>query len=416
MKTLPRISAVAGISCLLFVASSPAAVWVGGNNDNDWNTAANWNPATSVPTGEIVEVNTGTAILSSPAPSITQLRVGHAVGTEGRLVVSSDLTITANAGTEIARSGTGTLIINSGANIQQTGNTSATFRFGVLAGSLGIGQQNGGSVTATGSFTVGFEGIGNYALAGGSLNARNNISIGQNLGGVGVYTQSSGTLTSGIVGAGGSVFVGQNGTGTLNLSGGRITASLMSIAGGAAAAGTVNQTGGTIDLVNGPNQSGMTNGQLTLTERGSYSISGGELSVKSMVLSGDFNITGAEATISVVNNFSLAATGTISFAFDAVGVTSIDIGGNGLFDLASGITVDGSAYAGATGTFILIDAITFNNTPVINLVGFGAGSSFNWDTANGVFSVTVVPEPGTVSLLLGGGLLLGWMGYRRRKA
>lgn len=403
-SSLPAFTLVGFFS--IAAITSQGAVWVGGNNGNDWNTGSNWSTS-SVPNGVIADFTSGTAVLSSPAPNILRLRLGGAAGNSGTVIISSSLSTTAEEASEVARQGTGTIIFNSGANFQSGG----TFRLGILAGSSGVGTQNGGTVTSAGVFGVGVSGTGAYTLSGGAINALTNATIGQLAGGTGTYTQTSGTLTVGLAGSGGSFFVGQQSAGTFVLSGGKVVASAITVAGGVNASGTITQSGGEIDLVNGPTPS--LGGVLTVTTRGSYSISNGSLLVTSVQMGGDFNISGDMATITVQNDFGLASTAEMNFTFSEIGITRINIGGNGLFDPAGTITVDGSAFTGPNGVYTLIDALSFNAAPVINLVGFEAGTTYDWNLATGNFSVTVVPEPSSVALALVGALgLAAW--YRRR--
>ena len=413
MKSPFRLPAIAGLSLLALSTSLPAAVWVGGNNDNDWNTGANWDPV-GVPNGVIADIASGTAVLSTPALStIDRLRIASGSGSTGTVTISSTLTSTSTTFTDIARSGTGALYINTGANFQMNGGVGSSYRFGAVTGGHGTGVQTGGSVSTTGGFFVGVNGTGVYTISGGAITAAQNFSIANGAGSSGTYTQSSGTVTIGSSGAGGAMFVGQNGTGALNLSGGRLVGGTLTVGSGGTGLGTVNQTGGTVDLVNGPN-AGAT-GQLAVTQ-GSYTVSGGQVLAKGMTISDDLVVVGNDATLTVQDAFSLTATGNITFTFNDEGITALMIGGVASFEAASIINIDGSAYAGTNGTFNLIDAASFNaNTPTVNLSGFAPGSSYNWDAANGVLSVTVVPEPSTVALAMGGGALL-ILAWRRRRA
>ncbi len=406
MKTYPTLPSLVSFFGIALAVTSQAAVWVGGNNGNDWNTGSNWNTGT-VPSAVIADFTSGTAVLSSPAPSILRLRLGGVAGNSGTVIISSSLATASGQASEIAREGTGTIIFNSGADFQSGG----TFRLGVVAGSSGVGTQNGGTVTSAGSISVAVSGTGVYTLAGGAINAQSNFTIAQSAGGVGTYTQTSGTLTVGLAGSGGSLFVGQAGTGTYALSGGKVVASAISVAVGTNAVGTMTQSGGEIDLVNGPNPS--LEGGLTVSARGSYSISGGSLLVNYVDMQGDFDILGATSTIAIQDSLLLGATGEMKFTFSEIGISQLTVGGEGTFDAASIITVDGSLFAGTSGIFTLIDAATLSAAPVINLVGFQSGASYDWNAESGNFSITVVPEPSTVALVLAGAMGLAvW--YRRR--
>ena len=407
MKTYTSLPSLVSFFSIAVAMTSQAAVWVGGNNDNDWNTGSNWNPATVPTSAAIADFTSGTAVLSSPAPSILRLRLGGTAGTSGTLIISSSLATAAGEANEIARLGTGMIILNSGANFQSGG----TFRLGVSAGGNGVGMQNGGTLTSVGTMSVGVLGTGAYTLSGGAINAQSNFTVAQSAGGAGTYTQTSGTLTVGLAGSGGSLFVGQVGTGTFALSGGKVVASTITVAGGTNAVGTMTQSGGEIDLVNGPSPT--LGGGLTVTARGSYNISGGSLLVNDIDMQGDFHILGATSTISIQDSLLLGATGEMTFTFNEIGISQLTVGGDGTFDAASIITVDGSLFAGTSGIFTLIDAATLSAAPVINLVGFQSGASYDWNAESGNFSITVVPEPSTVALALASAMGLAVWSRRR---
>lgn len=417
---------------LLFAFSvtlSQAAVWTGAVN-NDWNTAGNWTGG--VPSGAIADVNNGgTATISSAAPNITRIRIGVGGVQSGTVNIGAALTATENAGTDIGLSGTGILNINSGANFQMTGGTAARYRFGVNAGAVGTGNHTGGSVSTTATIFIGVSGTGHYSLSGGSLSTTQNFTLASAADGSGDFTQSGGTVTVGSVGAGGSAFIGQNGAGTFNLSGGTFTASSVAVAVGGTASGNLTQTGGTMDLLNGVNTGASWTKTLSVNNNGSYSISHGSLLAGNFAvgnstvvggaaaisgdavvqlsvdlgINGTLSVNGSDAAISVGNDINLYSVGTLNFHFDSMGISTINVVGDGAFDSAGIINVDGSAYLGGPGTFTLINASVFDATPTINLTGFSSPVFSDWDLANGNFTVSIVPEPSTIVLLVIAGLL-----------
>lgn len=421
--------------------SSQAAVWTGAV-DNDWNTAGNWTGG--VPSGAIADVNNGgTATISSAAPSITRLRIGVSTGQSGTVNIGAALTATDNSATDIGLGGTGFLNINSGANFQMTGGATARYRFGVNAGAVGTGNHTGGSVSTTATIFIGVSGTGHYSLSGGSLSTTQNFTLASAVDGSGNFTQSGGNVTIGSVGAGGSAFIGQNGAGTFNLSGGTFTASSVTVATGTMASGNLTQTGGTIDLLNGVDTGMSWTKTLSVNNNGTYSISHGSLLANSFIMgnstvlggaaaisgdadiqlsvdlgiNGTLSVNGSGAAISVGNAFNLFSEGTINFHFDSTGISTINVVGNGGINPAGTINVDGSAYLGGPGsTFTLINAAAFDAAPAINLTGFSSPVSYDWDLATGNFTVSVIPEPSTMALFVIGGLAGQFFLRRRRRS
>jgi hypothetical protein len=387
---------------------------------DDWNTATNWTPA-GIPANAVALVdNAGTANITANALyPITNLRVGYGTGgTAGTLNIGADLTVT--AASEIGRSGNGTLNITNG-NLQFTGPTTTTFRFGVLAAGTGTATQSGGTVASAGSVFIGVQGNASYTLSSGSIDASNNFTVGSSAGSVGTLTQSGGSITVGSsVALSGQTFIGQSGTGTFNYSGGTFKSTSFSIGQNTGASGTVNQTGGTIDLLFGPAGAGsMTIGSLGT---GVYSISNGTLQAVDLTVMVSSNLTGigtlniaGSSTVNCTGLLALGSNGVINIAFRTNGVAQMNFTGTGTntFDIGSQINVDGSAYTGGPGSFTLIHGVLFDGTPTITLTNFALGATNVWDTNSGNFTVTVgAVAPPVLAYGLGGltwpGAYLGW--------
>jgi hypothetical protein len=378
----------------------------------DWNTATNWTPA-GPPINAIARVdNGGTANVTANALyPIGNLRVGYGTGgTTGTLNIGANLTAT--AASEIGRSGNGTLNVTAG-NLQLPGTTSITLRFGVLAAGTGMGTQSGGTVATAGTVSIGVQGNGGYSLTNGSLLASNNLTVGASAGGNGTLTQSGGTIVVGSNPGNGFAYVGQLGTGVFNLSGGTFKSATFSIGEGTGASGTVNQTGGTIDLLTGPAGAGSM--LLGLSGTGVYSISNGTFSAASMtVTNGTVNVRPG-STLSLTGGLSLGAPATINFTFGASGVSGMAAGGAGEVDSSATINIDGTAYTGGAGNFTLIDAASFTDTPAITLANFALGATHVWDTNSGDFRVYVgnqapVAQDFAAGVAVGGSVTLDVVG------
>ncbi len=218
-------------------------------------------------------------------------------------------------------------------------------------------------------------------------------------------------------------------TGTINIvTGGSITSTVKSeigrkaITAGLAAEGWLNISGGsftsagTAPLSIGDEVSGKhTTGHLTVSAGSLNSI----LIVGSNIAgdSGDtMTVIGDAATITGAT-FDLKTSGSLSFLFDATGISTMAYTGAATTYAGAQIIVDGASYAGGAGTFNLITAGTLGaENATVSLINFdgveGVDYSYDWNTTDGVFSVTVVPEPATIGMVGLGALAL--MLFRRR--
>jgi hypothetical protein len=298
--------------------------------------------------------------------------------------------IETTGGREIGRNTRGATQTMSGGSLTING----THRYGVLTGAEGSGVQTGGRIVSTSTFQLGFRDGAEaaYDLSGdASLEASHFAIASGGADTVATFNQSGGSLTAN--GTSGS-FIGHLGQGTYNLSGGilsRNSASGISIAPGGAANGLLNQTGGQISLAGGGGLAvSPVNGGV-----GVYSITNGRIEAASLTVglgaSGTVNV-GPNAEMNFSDGFSLAANGTVAFEFDAAGVSRMTFGGAGIIDTAGSVVVDGSVYTGSPQTFILIDAGSFDATPMITLNGFGEGTTYTWDEASGEFWIDAVAQ------------------------
>jgi hypothetical protein len=402
--TMPRISNLFAHLCVLLllaasVLSADAATWTNAGV-GDWNTAVNWNP-NAVPAASDVALidNGGTASISANAPDITALRIGYtAISSTGTVNIGANLTAT--AASEVGRNGVGNLNITNGTVLITAGN----LQIGGLATGRGIVTQSGGSVSNAAALVVGYFSTNNpsYTLSGGTLTSGTILAVGNGVGSSGTMNVSGGTYVSAAIT--GDSGIGVSGTGTLNLSGGTMilkTAGAVVVGRVAGAVGTVNQTGGSLQVSNN-----LIVGSAA-SSKGYYSIQNGSLSGGNLLLgvsagaAGTLTV-GTNATVNILNTFTMGATATNNFVFGATSVSKMVFGGGATFTATSVINVDGSAYTGGASNFTLIKATNFTGTPVINLTGFVLGAYATWDAANGDFIVTVTP-PGTTVLIRSAG-------------
>lgn len=164
------------------------------------------------------------------------------------------------------------------------------------------------------ALVVGYDKFGKIAMTGGTLNlplTSSNLSIGLNSNAVGLVEFSGGTIT-----ANSTIFVGNAGTGTLNVSQPtatltRLTAPYLTI--GNTGSGTLTISGGTVES---------TNVLVGSDGTGSLNVSGGTLTTGSLIAA---KTDAGSATVSVSGSGQLLVTGNCEVG--SVGSTATTISG-----------------------------------------------------------------------------------------
>jgi hypothetical protein len=331
--------------------------------------------------------NNGTGILNQSGGTSTtgsgnNLYLGFNSGSTGTYILSNG-SLSAGATEIVGDSGTGLFNQSGGANTITGGssllylgfNGDTTGTYTLSAGSLsvaaneivghlgtGIFNQTGGTNTISNSSNLNIGNLsgstGTYTLSGGALSVALNELVGN--GGVGIFNQSGGTNT--ITGPD-NLYLGNSSgsTGTYTLSG---TGSLVVTGGiggefvGLNGKGIFNQSGGTNIVSGGFNLDIAANGGST----GTYTLSGGLASVSGGVYvggtaiepggAGVLTVGGAgvlnvSGTLTVYNTPGSSVTlsgGTISTAqLDVDGVPSLFNWTSGTLKLTSGVTFDPTA-------------------------------------------------------------------------
>lgn len=432
-----------------------AADWLN-TGTTDWNTASNWNPA-GVPNGAaaVVNTNTGsiatiTATPSNPADVIvgTGAGTGRLDHTAGTLTTGSWVKIGHNGGNgtyNLANTGgTGGALTGFGPGSGSLSMTGGEFRLGGDAASTGTGTfnmhtsgtvtvnngaarigQNGNGVLKIDSGTFGKTGSGNLVvggtsgvtgsiqISGGTLNNNGEFQIGDTAGSIGTVTLNSGAINTGSwtsigrrtgngtvninggtftkTGSGTAFIVGDGSAGTLNQTGGTLnTEGEFRIAGGAGSNGTFNMSGGTLSETTAGSAFGVglggagaltqsndaaitSNGEFWIgsTSTGAYTLSGGTLNTNSWFVVGrngngvgTINMSGGTITKGgandlVVGGDNATANGTITMT-------------GGLIDVTAGNTNIGKN--GGTGVVTMSNESIFRSPQIMLGVGTGIGT------------------------------------------
>ncbi len=296
--------------------------------------------------------------------------------------------------------------------VTQTGgtwdNNGKSLTLGNVAGAEGTYNLSGdGVLTNLWDLFVGNNGVGAFNLSGGGTVAGivSGTYIGDQPTSTGTVTQTGGTWDNNgkglnlgaVAGAEGTynlsgdgvltnlwdLFVGNNGVGAFNLSGGGTVAGIVSgtyIGDQPTSTGTVTQTGGTWD----------NNGKSLYvgnTGSGTYSISGGSLTNVDILIannaSGDHTliVEGSSASINVNHIHMDTASPTLRVKPDATALSPINCSGQ-LHVNAATLEVDLSDYDGV-GPLTLINYGTLNQWPFATVVTNTPGTGFEVDYTTG---------------------------------
>jgi hypothetical protein len=302
-------------TAVLGSGSTLAGTW-NGSVSADWNTAGNW---TGGPTGA-AQINSTPANIATITADFavvpTQIVVANGAGTVGRVD---------------HRAGTGT----------------------VAAGNdVSLGRGGGNATYNLANTAVPGAGITGFATGSGSLTVTDQLWVG---GGVsGVSTGTFNINTTGTLSVGTQMLVGNlGGTGTVRMQAGTLTVpNDLEIGNGAAATGTLVQSGGTITksgggtavTIGGGISPALSGGTGTATLTGGTFTSAGVFRVgQGNGSNGTLNLGGTKLTVNgefwIGNN--TGATGTLNYTTGSLTTTSW---------VTIGRKDDSNAGAGATGT------------------------------------------------------------------
>jgi len=343
-----RLLVLVGLLALTGLASGGHILWTDPGTD-DWNDGTNW--SAGVPgAGDTAEIgegagNGGTAVISSAAPNIVNLRLGESAGETGHLEILTGGSLTTTSGDLLVGAngtGAGTITMSGGSLTMNNGR-------------LELGQNGVGTVTMTdGLFTV----TNSHVVMGRHANADATIDI------------SGGTLQT--TGGGNRNFymawdnaasqaaLNVSGTGHVDVAGGEFN-----LCGSGTA--TVTQTGGSV------NAAGIVYVGRNATSVGTYDISDGTLDAHGLRLA--WHQTGSQGTLKVSGDAQINLTAPLEGCGNGIGLIEQT---GGTITLTDTYPVIGR-YNTGTATYNLSGG-------VLKTVGTGAGANHRfhmaWDHAN----------------------------------
>jgi len=297
-------------------------------------------------------------------------------------------------------SGTGTLSLTNTGILNLTG-TSGALDTVVLdmttSASLGLLQIYPGEFNS-GALSVGYSGTGTLNVTGGRVSNSYGF-LGYNPGSVGTATVSSGTWANS-----GDLFVGLSGTGTLNVSGGHVTNTNGSIGGGFVA----GEGGG--GFVSGVGTATVSSGTwansgdlfVGFSGTGTLTVNGGSVSNTGGFIGGGQDGAG--------NLVSGVGTATVSSGTWASVVLGVGLSGTGTLNVTGGSVISEGSFlggsAGSVGT-ATVSGGTWANSGDLQVGGDGTGTlNLNGGlvTVGGTLSTGTF---GTINLNSGGTLQIG---------
>lgn len=222
--------------------------------------------------------------------------------------------------------------------------------------------DNGGSLNVT--TANGYDGTITLSGAGSTAGIPNvgNISI-----------ESGGTLTSGNTGARIVLNGNVSQKGSLNLNGGTFIAQGSSVNEALQVKNSIiNLNSGTFD---------MTGGQIWMQDV-EMNINGDQTAI-------DFSYLNLASTLSADFNFNM----------DSAGISTINVG-SWVHLLNANIVVDGSAYTGGAGDFVLFSSPNLASTPLNAAVAQNFGAlDVSFKQIGNDYVMSVIPEPGTLGMV-----------------
>ncbi|MDL2328878.1 hypothetical protein LJC71_03885, partial [Desulfosarcina sp. OttesenSCG-928-A07] len=350
MAAVPLFLAAMLLSC---VQSASAANYYWNAATGNWETVGNWNTGSQ----------TGT-----PATLLPTVLDNVSIDNDGTVTIGTGVDGLAHF-LYIGNSSTGTLKLTAGGKVSSQNN----IHIGSNAGSIGTVTVDGSGselkVAGNAHLHIGHSGTGvlNLTAGGKATSARSNIYIGSYSGAKGTVTvDGSGSI---LENAGGSLYIGNSGTGNLDLTNGGKAISAISIeignANGSYGTVTVDGSGSILENVGGWFYVGNAGtGELNLT-------AGGKASSAGYILIGQGN--GSYGTVTVDGTGSLLENKAAELRVGNDGTGKLDITRGGRAASATHIYIGKSNTAHGTVTVSGTDSILENTSGTLNVGDFGTG-------------------------------------------
>ncbi len=402
MKKQLKFLIAAGAIMLMPGLALGQATFTGSGDGSTWSDAANWD--VGVPAGADANIGDGFTVT---------LATDQAV---------NDVNLVGDANTGTAAPGTATL--NQTAGILTTaswmkiggevGGTTSNGTYNLSGSAQAVGQSfvqvgfNGGTGFLSISDSANFEASAGLNIAGGNVDV---ADVGQNSIGT-LEVSGMATVTADRINMGGA-----GSTATVNQTGGTVTSNnWVAIANfGAGGTATYNISAGSVSANNGNFAVGQEgNGTLNVSGTGAVSQAGSLFAVGGLLEPGGFsqdgngvlNITGSSATVSAVNvqvAGTATSTGTVSWTADSGGVTTVVSSGNtefgpGTSNLVLDLSAD-PASATAGTEYLLVDnsaAVTGTFTGIAegSTVSIGGGNTGTISYVGGADGFDIVVTAG----------------------
>jgi len=352
-----------------------------------------------IPAGSPLTVATGATpgvlVIDGGDVARTLTRIGDSTGAGAIIVNSGTLAVTGEvwAGTSPATDGYGALVINDGTvsttswlALGRGASAGASTSRGMLTmtgGSLTVGGGGGGNLSI-GAFLLERTATSVMAMSGGTVTVVNSVYVGENLSGI--LDMSGGSLATGVTGGVQLKRTG-DGTGILNLRGGTITAGFVNQGG----TGTFNFNGGTLQTTRSLTtfMQGLTN---------AYVYPGG-----GTIDTNTFDITVAQPLLAPTGDglASIGVTGGTGYVAPPI----VDITGGGGVGATALAVVDASG--NLTGITVTNPGVGYTSAPTVALVGGGGSGATIGAVSLAANTTGGLTKTGTGTLTLSGANTFG---------
>lgn len=294
---------------------------------------------------------------------------------------------TASIGSSDGAKGTlkvrGTGVANIGESLRLGGGNFSGGTLEVSGGTVAVGANGNG----TGQIIVGDRGTGTLIISGGHVST-DLVTLGQNEPSKGTGTQTGGTLivrsnvsigetsladnvldiSAGAMSVGGGIYIGSTGNGTLKVGATGVVSSALTIENAPSGGGTIDVSGGSLTAP-------------SLNNRGLYSQSGGSASLGDVTGPGQMSVSGGSLAASSIAQGTLliSSTGSVAVAPNGTDsglsvVSSLSITGSGRLNLADNdMVVD---YSGpSVASDVRLSLISGRNNGLWNGAGINSSSA-----------------------------------------